>query len=113
MSITPLKFTGVSTFSSDFQQILDRAVSIAALPVKVLQNDQATLLNKKQALATIGSGVSALADAVRNLGEVGDASALTVSSSNTSRVTATNNGLTSAASYSITDITSVAAAASE
>jgi len=113
MSITPLKFTGVSTFSADFQSILTRAVSIAALPVKQMQNDQATLIAKKQALSAIGSDVSSLASAIANLGQIGDTTALAVSSSNANRVTVTNNGLTSAVTYTITDITSVAKAASE
>ena len=38
MSITPLTFTGVSTYSNDFQTILSRAVQIAQLPLKALQN---------------------------------------------------------------------------
>ena len=112
-SITPLKFTGVSTFSADFQQILTRAVNIASLPAQKLQNDQATVLAKKQALGTLGAAVSDLDTAVKNLAKVGDTSALDVASTNTSLVTVTNNGLTSPATYTISDITSVAKAASE
>jgi flagellar hook-associated protein 2 len=111
--ITPLKFTGVSTFSQDFQSILSRAVSIASLPVQQMQNQQTTILAKKQTLASIEASVADLKTAVGNLARVGDTSALTVSSSNPNRVSVTNNGLTSAATYTITDITSVAKAASE
>jgi flagellar hook-associated protein 2 len=111
--ITPLTFTGVSTYSSDLQTILTRAVSIASLPVKQMQNDQSTILGKKQALGGLSSSVAALADAVTKLGTVGDTSALSVSSSNANRVSVSNNGLTAAASYSITEITSIAKAASE
>ena len=113
MSITPLTFTGVSTYSSDLQTILSRAVSIASLPVKQMQNDQSTILSKKQALGSLNSRLSSLADAVSNLGKIGDSRALSVNSSNANRVTVTNSGLTAAASYSITEITSLAKAASE
>lgn len=36
MGLTPLAFTGISSFSQDFQTILKRAVDIAALPAKML-----------------------------------------------------------------------------
>jgi hypothetical protein len=39
MTITPLTITGLSSFSDDFQTILNRAVSIASLPLSELQND--------------------------------------------------------------------------
>jgi flagellar hook-associated protein 2 len=112
-SIAPLKFTGVSTFSADFQSIMSRAVAIASLPVKQMQNDQTLLLAKKQALGTLNSSVASLADAVRSLGTIGDTSALGITSSNSGKVSVTNNGLTAAATYTISEITSVAKAASE
>ncbi|MBM3740088.1 MAG: hypothetical protein FJW39_30395 [Acidobacteria bacterium] len=111
--ITPLKFTGISSFSEDFQAILNRSAQIAALPVKLLQNQQTNLLSKKQALNSLGSSVDALRSAVRNLGEVASTRALSATSSNISRVAVSLNGATVASSYTITDITSVARRASE
>ena len=113
MSITPLAFTGISAFSDDFQTIMNRAVSIASIPVQELQNDQATLLSKKQALTSLNSKIQALSDAVKNLGTVSSNKALDVLSSNANRVSVTNNGATVPAVYNITDITSVAKAALE
>lgn len=112
-SITPLAFTGVSQFSEDFQTILTRAVSIASLPVKALQAEQVTLLSKKQTLGSLRSAVADFGSAVTALGAIGANKGVAVSSSNANRVTVTNNGATSAAVHTITDITSVAKAASE
>ena len=36
MALAPLTFTGISSFSDDFQVILDRSVSIASLPARAL-----------------------------------------------------------------------------
>ena len=38
MGIAPLAFTGVSSFSADFQTILERARQISQVAVKQLQN---------------------------------------------------------------------------
>ena len=46
MSLTPLTFTGVSTYSRDFQTILNRATQIASLPIQQLQNQQKDLLHR-------------------------------------------------------------------
>jgi hypothetical protein len=37
----PIYFTGLSSFSSDFQSIIQRAVQIADIPVANLQTEQA------------------------------------------------------------------------
>jgi flagellar hook-associated protein 2 len=113
MGITPLKFTGISSFSEDFQTILSRAVSIASLPLQQLQNTQTDLLARKQSLSALRTRVADLALAVEGLGAVGESRSLSVLSTNTNRVTVTNNGTASSGVYHITDITSVASAASE
>jgi flagellar hook-associated protein 2 len=113
MSITPLVFTGISNFSDDFQLILDRAVGIASLPVQQMQTEQADLLTRKTLLGGLGAAVESLGGSVAGLGSIGEHKALSVSSSNTSKVTATLNGATAAGSYTISDITSVARVASE
>jgi flagellar hook-associated protein 2 len=113
MSITPLRFTGISNFSEDFQQILNRAVSIAQLPVKQLQSDQAVILSKKQALSALSSGIDGVADAIRALGTLGTNRSMTATSTNTTRVSVQLTGAATASSYTITDITSVAKKASE
>ncbi|MCC6588204.1 MAG: flagellar filament capping protein FliD [Bryobacterales bacterium] len=113
MSITPLKFTGISTYSSDFQKIVDRAVSIASMPIKQMQNQQSDLILKKQSLTALNGTLQTFAGTVKDLASMGDTHAISVSSSNTSKVTVQMTGNAAATSYTITDITSVARRASE
>jgi flagellar hook-associated protein 2 len=113
MGITPLSFTGVSTFSDDFQTILSRAVSIASIPVKVIQGQQKDLIEKKTLLTTLRTAVESLGSTVSSLGSVGANKAITASSNNTTRVTVSNTGAAVTGSYVISEITSVASAASE
>jgi flagellar hook-associated protein 2 len=112
-SITPLTFTGISKYSTDFQTILSRAVAIANLPVRQLQSQQSNLLTQKQLLADLNGSVSALASTLSSLADLGDNKAISASTSNASRVSVSINGKTQAATHTITEITSVAKAASE
>lgn len=111
--ITPLRFTGISSFSQDFNSILTRAVQIASLPIQQLQNQESNLIARKQSVTALNTNLQRLTDAVRTLGEVGRTRSLGVTSSNTTRVSVVNNGVSAATSYAITEITSVAKAASE
>lgn len=113
VSLTPLSFTGISSYSSDFQAIIDRAVSIASIPLQSLQNQQTDVMQQKVLVGNLSSAADALATSLKKLGSVGANKALSVSSSNTALVTATNGGSSSAATYTITDITSLAKVASE
>ena len=113
MGTGPLVFTGVSSFSNDFQTILNRAVSIAQLPIKALQNQQTDLLQKKQLLIGLNPVVSSLGSSIAALGSIAANQAVSASSSDTTKVTAVNNGSTAPAAYSITNIQSLASAASE
>jgi flagellar hook-associated protein 2 len=113
MSISPLVFTGVSKYSTDFQTILSRAVSIASLPVKNLQNQQADLLQKKQISSSLNGAVASLAASLKSLAVVGDNHAITATSSNAAKVSINSTNATNAGSYAITEITSVARSASE
>ena len=113
MGTGPLVFTGISNFSSDFQTILSRAVSIAQLPVKALQNHQTDLLQKKQALVGLNPVVSSLGSAIAALGSIAANQSVAASSSDTSKVSVLNTGSTAPASYAITQIQSLASAATE
>lgn len=113
MGISPIAFSGLSKYSEDFQTILSRQVNIASLPLKSLQNQQADLLAQKTLVGNMRSTVAGLGTAVRSLGALGADKGLVASSSNTAKVTATNASATSAVSYTITEITSIAKAASE
>lgn len=107
MALAPLTFTGTSSFSDDFQVILDRSVSIASLPARALEQEQAGLLTRKMAAADLRTAVADLAAALRNLGQLSKGGALTASSSS-SAVWATARADATAGLYRITHISSLA-----
>jgi len=108
---TPLTFTGVSSYSSDFQSILDRASQIAQIPITNLQNEPSDNLSKKQALIALNPVVANLASAVAALGSIASGQSVTVSSSDSNTVSIVNTGATSPATYTISNIQSLATAA--
>lgn len=110
MSFTPLAFTGISKFSSDFQTILTRSQDIASLPLKALQNDQQTCLQQQAAWIPIEAAVSKLASSIQKLGDIGAGQALAVTSSDYATVGVTQTGSAAAGSYVIGNITSLARA---
>ncbi len=85
MSLTPLRFSGISTFSDDFQAIVDRSVGIASLPLKAIQQDQMRLLSEKAAVGTLNSLVAKLASSLERLGQQ-SANAAVRATSSSSRV---------------------------
>lgn len=107
-----LSFTGISTYSSDFQAILQREDAIAQLPITALQNTQTDNLNVKQALIALNPVVSTLASSVAALGQLASGQGLAATSSDTTSVSIVNNGATSPANYTISNIT-MGTAASE
>jgi flagellar hook-associated protein 2 len=110
---TPIYFTGLSNFSSDFQSIIQRAVQIADIPVTNLENEQATNTAEQQALTALEPSVSALGTDVVNLGTLASSQGLAASSSDATTVSVVNTGATAPATYTVSDITSLASAASE
>jgi len=110
---TPLQFTGISQYSSDFQSILTRAVSIAQIPVQQLQQEQSNIQQQETDLTTLGSAATAVGNALQALGNLGSGQALSASSTDSTVVTATNTGATAPTSYAITNVTSIASPASE
>jgi len=63
----PITFNGSSTYSSSFQQVINRAVGIASLPMETLQTDVTNLTTQQSALNTLGTGFTALQSAVQAL----------------------------------------------
>ena len=51
-------FTGSSRYSSDLQQVLSRAVSIASLPLHLLNNQLTTLQSRSSALDSLDGNQS-------------------------------------------------------
>src|SRR3954453_8894348 len=113
MGLTPLTFTGVSKSSTDLQTILSRAVSIASLPAKAIQNQQTDLVQKKLVTTNLEDAVSALSSSLTALSKVGDARGLSASSSDSATVAILNTTGSTPASYTVSEITSIAGAASE
>jgi flagellar hook-associated protein 2 len=113
MSISPLTFTGVSTFSSDLQTVLTRAVSIAQIPLKRLQNQETDLLQRRTLVGGMTQPLTDLGNAVAALGKIAANRAVSASSSDSSKVAVANAGADAAAVYRIEDITSLAQSASE
>jgi len=108
-----LYFTGVSTYSSDFQQIISRAVAIAQQPVTALQNEVSDNTSKNASLQAIDPDVAALGADVAALGTLASTQGLAASSSDPSTVSVINTGATAPATYTVSNISSLASAASE
>lgn len=111
-ALTPLSFTGVSNYASDFQSVINRAVSIAQLPITALTNQQSDISSEEQLASGLQSAVASLATTVTNLGNLGTNGGLTGSSSNNSLVEVNNTSMTSPASFQISNISSLASTAS-
>jgi flagellar hook-associated protein 2 len=106
-------FTGLSTYSSDFQSIIQRAVSIQQIPITALQRQQTDNLNQKQALIALNPDVASLGSAVAALGTMAANQGVSASSSDSSTVSITNIGATAPGTYTVSNISSLAATASE
>ena len=113
MSIAPLTFTGVSTYSSDLQTVLNRAVQIAQLPLTALQNQDTDVLQRKTLVSDLSQPLTDLGNAVAALGQLASSQGLAASSSDSSVVSVTGTGAKTAAVYTVSNVTSLARAASE
>jgi flagellar hook-associated protein 2 len=93
-------FTGNSTYSSDFQSLITRAVSIASLPITQLTNQKTTLGNQSTEITTLSSKFSALQSAVQGIDQA-LSSSYVATSSDTSVVTASVSAGAVDSNYSI------------
>lgn len=112
-STAPIYFTGVSSYSSDFQGLIQQAVQVAQQPITALQNEQSNNLSMKQALIALNPDVAALGADVAALGQLASGQGLTADSSDSGIVSVVNAGASGPGSYTVSDITSLASAASE
>jgi flagellar hook-associated protein 2 len=62
-------FTGTSAYSQDFQNIIERAVAIASLPITLLTNQQTTLTNQSNELSTLDTKFTALQTAIQGISD--------------------------------------------
>lgn len=110
-ALTPLTFSGVSNYASDFQSGINRAVSIAQLPITQLQNEESDITTKEQLATSLQSAVATLATTVTNLGNLGTNQGITGSSSDSSLAEVDSTSATTPGSYTISNITALATAA--
>lgn len=113
MGLAPLSFVGVSKFSEDFQKILQRAVTIASVPLRNVQNQQTDNLQRKVVVGSLQESVAAFATSLTGLANVGDSKAVVATSSDATKVAVTGTSASNPAVYTVSEITSVAGAASE
>lgn len=113
MGLPPLAFTGVSPFSESLTQILNRAGRIANLPLQALQNRKTDLVTQKSLTTSLQGLMQALTTSLENLGAVGDRRGISATSSQPAKVAIVSATATNPVTYTISEITSVATAASE
>ena len=61
-------FKGASAYSSDFQNIIDRSVAIATLPITLMSNQQAALTSQSKEVAALDTKFAALQTAIKKIG---------------------------------------------
>ncbi len=99
-------FNGTSRFSTDFQQVLTRAVGIASLPITQLTNQTNHLQSKASELTTLGSAFTSLQTAItaiQNAAQTGSLSA-SVSDNSIAQITIGSGANPSSYSLEVTDL---------
>ena len=101
MSSSSTIFTGSSRYSSDFQQVIERAVSIASLPLSILKNQESAMNDQSTALTGLQTKFTALQKSLTDLATSGGASSYSATSSDSTVATATVTGSALAGEYTI------------
>ncbi|HUP04089.1 MAG TPA: flagellar filament capping protein FliD [Bryobacteraceae bacterium] len=87
-------FTGSSSYSSSFQQVLTRAVQMASLPMQQVEADISTATNESSAISSLENTFGSLDSAVQAVGTAAAGSAAaTVSDTSSISATATSSAL--------------------
>ena len=113
MGLTPLTFAGISQYSQDFQTILQRVTTIASFPLNQLKNEQQDVAAKRLLTSELSNSVKLLGDKITALKDVAANRAVSATSSNISKLTIDSVNTDTLTTYNITDVTSIAVAASE
>jgi flagellar hook-associated protein 2 len=108
-------FTGSSTYSSDFSQVITRAEKIASLPITLLENQKTSLTSEQTALNSVSTAMSALQASLISFGPAmsGANSAVTSSDSAVATATASSGVLPGVYHVQIIDAGSQAVATSQ
>ena len=99
---TPLTVTtGSSSFSTDLQNSVNRALAIAALPMQLLQADQSTISGQTGELSTLGNLFGTLQTSIQSLESAAGSNALSASVSDPSVVQANLTGSALPGTYTV------------
>ncbi len=112
-AITPLTLSGVSQYSTDYQNILNRAVQVASQPITALQTQDSNLLTQNSALTTLQSTATNLFTSLQTLATDSSKQAISATSSDSTILTANATGATTPNTYTINSVIWLATAASE
>ncbi|MGD0434887.1 MAG: flagellar filament capping protein FliD [Bryobacteraceae bacterium] len=93
--------TDTSSFSTDLQSSVTRALDIASLPMQLLQQDQTQVNNQTSELSTLGTLFSGLQSALSSISAGTGSSALAATVSDQSVLTANLTGGALAGTYSV------------
>lgn len=99
-------FKGASAFSTDFANVINRAVAIASLPIQVLTTNKATLTTQSDELTKLDTKFGLLQSAVQNIAAAlgGSAFQASVSRENVVDVTVADGAREGNYSMSVTSI---------
>lgn len=96
----PITFNGSSTYSASFQQVLQRAVGIASLPMQQLQDNISTLQSQESDLSSLQATFGSLQNSLQDIASA-SSGAVSATSADNSIVTATAAAGTLPGTYSI------------
>jgi flagellar hook-associated protein 2 len=94
-------FTGVSNYASSLQQVLTRAVSIASLPLTLLQNGLTTLNSQQSALQGLDTSFSSLEESIGSIQSAVSSGLLSASVADSSIASATLQSGATGGTYSL------------
>jgi flagellar hook-associated protein 2 len=95
-------FNGTSTFASDLQNVITRAVGIASLPITQLQNQQSTFTSQQAELQTLGTGFQSLQTALSAVDSAAGSGSLAPTVDNGSVASAAVSSGALAGTYAVT-----------
>ena len=101
MSDSTTIFSGTSRYSSDFQAVIDRSVSIASLPITQLNSQKSTLTDQSTALSSLDTKFTALQSAFESLQKGAGPSGYSAATDDSSVASARVSGTALAGSYEV------------
>src|ERR1700689_308713 len=97
--------TGSSTFASDLQASVTRAIEIASLPMQALQADQSTISGETSELSTLGGLFNSLQTSLQAITSGTGSNSLQATSSDQSVATASVTGSALSGNYAVQVLT--------